>query len=104
MSRITPTLRRAIAVSAVASTALALAACGGGSGSGSDGNVGVTVITKDSSNPFFVAMQKGAKADASKNKVDLTVASGKQEGDDAGQITAIEDSIARGDEGSSSRP
>ena len=99
MSRITPTLRRAIAVSAVASTALALAACGGGSGSGSDGNVGVTIITKDSSNPFFVAMQKGAKADAAKNKVDLTVASGKQEGDDAGQITAIEDSIARGDKG-----
>ncbi|QGN58519.1 substrate-binding domain-containing protein [Nostocoides sp. HKS02] len=99
MSRITPSLRRVIAVSAVASTALALAACGGGSGSGSDGNVGVTLITKDSSNPFFVAMQKGAKADAAKNKVDLTVASGKQEGDDAGQITAIEDSIARGDKG-----
>jgi fructose transport system substrate-binding protein len=99
MSRITPALRRVIAVSAVASTALALAACGGGSGSGSDGNVGVTLITKDSSNPFFVAMQKGAKADAAKNKVDLTVASGKQEGDDAGQITAIEDSIARGDKG-----
>jgi fructose transport system substrate-binding protein len=100
MSRITPTLRRAIAVGAVASTALSLAACGGGgSGSSSGGNVGVTLITKDSSNPFFVSMQKGAKADAAKNKVDLTVASGKQEGDDAGQITAIEDSIARGDKG-----
>ena len=28
--------------------------------------VGVTLITKDSTNPFFVAMQKGAKADAAK--------------------------------------
>ena len=44
-------------------------------------------------------MQKGAKADAGKNNVKLTVASGKQEGDDQGQITAIEDAIARGDKG-----
>jgi len=44
-------------------------------------------------------MQKGAKADATKNNVKLTVASGKQEGDDAGQITAIEDATARGDKG-----
>ena len=62
-------------------------------------HVGVTLITKDSTNPFFVAMQKGAKADAAKNNVKLTVASGKQEGDDQGQITAIEDAIARGDKG-----
>ena len=64
-----------------------------------DATVGVTLITKDSTNPFFVAMQKGAKADAAKNNVKLTVASGKQEGDDQGQITAIEDAIARGDKG-----
>ena len=57
------------------------------------------MITKDSTNPFFVAMQKGAKADASKNNVKLTVASGKQEGDDQGQITAIENAVARGDKG-----
>jgi fructose transport system substrate-binding protein len=44
-------------------------------------------------------MQKGAKADAVNENVDLTVASGKQEGDDQGQITAIEDAIARGDKG-----
>ena len=34
-----------------------------------------------------------------KQNVDLTVASGKQDGDDQGQITAIEDAIARGDKG-----
>jgi len=81
-----------------------LAACnrgGSDSATGSDGSktVGVSLITKDSTNPFFVAMQKGAKADAAKNNVKLTVASGKQEGDDQGQITAIEDAIARGDKG-----
>ena len=42
--------------------------------------IGVTLITKDSTNPFFVAMQKGAKADAAKNNVNLTVASGKAGG------------------------
>ena len=44
-------------------------------------------------------MQNGAKEDATKNNVKLTIASGKQEGDDQGQITAIEDAIARGDKG-----
>src|SRR4051794_12667271 len=98
-----PSLRSALAVTAAASVAVSLAACNRGSGSdtgsGAEKAVGVSLITKDSTNPFFVAMQKGAKEDASKNNVKLTVASGKQEGDDAGQITAIEDSIARGDKG-----
>ncbi len=95
-------LRRAIAIAAVCVTATGLSACNRGStGSSASGEatVGITLITKDSTNPFFVAMQKGAKADASKNNVNLTVASGKQEGDDQGQITAIEDAIARGDKG-----
>jgi fructose transport system substrate-binding protein len=99
-----PALRRTLAITVAASTALGLAACnrGGSSGTSSSGgqaSVGVSLITKDSTNPFFVAMQKGAKADATKNNVKLTVASGKQEGDDQGQITAIEDAVARGDKG-----
>jgi hypothetical protein len=41
------------------------AASGGSTDSAASGEkVGVTLITKDSTNPFFVAMQKGAKADA----------------------------------------
>lgn len=106
MTRMTlrnPSLRRVLAVTAATSAAVSLAACnrGGSSDTGGGGQapVGVTIITKDSTNPFFVTMQKGAKADAAKNNVKLTVASGKQEGDDQGQITAIEDSIARGDKG-----
>ena len=62
--------------------------------------IGVTLITKDSNNPFFVTMQTGAKAFAEKQgNINLTVASGKQEGDDQGQIDAIEASIAKGDKG-----
>jgi fructose transport system substrate-binding protein len=95
--------RRAIAIVAAVSTVVTVAACNrgdsGSSGTGGEAAIGVSLITKDSTNPFFVAMQKGAKQDATKNNVKLTVASGKQEGDDQGQITAIEDAIARGDKG-----
>jgi fructose transport system substrate-binding protein len=89
---------------AAASGVLLLSACGGGSSSASGGGgggdkVGVSLITKDSVNPFFIAMQKGAKADAAKDGVDLTVASGKQDGDEPGQVQAIEAAIAKGDKG-----
>jgi fructose transport system substrate-binding protein len=83
---------------------LALAACGGsddttagasGSGSASSGgdSVAVSLITKDSTNPFFVAMQKGAKQAAADEGIKITIASGKEEGDDQGQIDAIENAI-----------
>ncbi len=96
--------RRVLASAGIVGLALGAAACGSddsgsGGSAGAKEKIGVALITKDSSNPFFVAMQKGAKDDASKQNVDLTVASGKQEGDDQGQITAIEDAIARGDKG-----
>jgi len=59
----------------------------------------VSLITKDSTNPFFVAMQEGAKAAAAEQGVELTVGSGKQEGDDQGQIDLIENAIAQGQAG-----
>jgi fructose transport system substrate-binding protein len=98
---------RVVALASAAGVALALGACSsssGGSDSGSTGGggekIGVTLITKDSNNPFFVTMQTGAKAFAAKQgNINLTVASGKQEGDDQGQIDAIEASIAKGDKG-----
>ncbi|MGG5259234.1 substrate-binding domain-containing protein [Phycicoccus avicenniae] len=97
--------RRVVASVGIVGLALTAAACNresasdSGSGGGGEAAVGVTLITKDSTNPFFVAMQKGAQADASKNNVKLTIASGKEEGDDQGQITAIENAIARQDKG-----
>ncbi|RKT79605.1 fructose transport system substrate-binding protein [Terracoccus luteus] len=105
-------VRRALAFVAAGALVLGTAACGGDSGSdtttpgasgtaggGSGEAVGVSLITKDSTNPFFVAMQNGAKADAAKQNVDLTVASGAKDGDEQGQIQAIENAISAGDKG-----
>jgi fructose transport system substrate-binding protein len=80
----------------------AVGGCGGdgsGDGSGDGDTVAVTLITKDSVNPFFVAMQEGAKESAEKENVDLTIAAGKQDGDEEGQIQAIENAIAAGQQG-----
>ena len=81
-------------VALLAVSALVLSACSSGSDDAAGGDVKVTLITKDQTNPFFVAMIKGAKAKASELGVDLTVGSGKEEGDDAGQIALIENAIS----------
>ena len=61
--------------------------------------VGVSLILKTLSNPFFVSMQKDAQANADKLGVNLTVAAGKDDGDVATQIAAIEAAVAKGDKG-----
>ncbi|MGO4533463.1 substrate-binding domain-containing protein [Leifsonia sp. 2MCAF36] len=92
--------KRVLAATAIASmAALGLAACSGsGSGSGSD-KVGVSLIVKTTTNPYFVSMEDAAKADAAKDGVTLTLAAGKQDGDVASQVQAIEAAIGRGDKG-----
>ena len=85
-----------------AAMALSLAACSSsstGSAAGGNDQVGVSLIVKTTSNPYFVAMEKAAKTDAAKNNVKLTLAAGKTDGDTDTQIQAIENSISRGDKG-----
>lgn len=85
--------RRTAAIVAVAAASmLVLSACSK-SDSGSD-KIAVSLITKDQSNPFFVAMIAGATAKAETLGVELTVSSGKDESDYAGQISAIENAIS----------
>lgn len=98
------TTRRRLLLGLGLAMTVTLAACGGsssGGGSGSsgpaaggDGKIAVSLITKDSTNPFFVAMQAGAKKAGAAAGVDVTIASGKAEGDDDGQIKAIENAIS----------
>lgn len=94
-------LRGLLTVGALASlTALGLAGCAGTSSGGSaNGPIGVALIVKTTTNPFFVSMEDSAKAAAAKDGVNLTLAAGKKDGDAATQIQAIEDSISRGDKG-----
>jgi len=92
------TLRTRLACgAALALAATSLAACGA-SGS-EDGSVAVTLITKDSINPFFLAMQEGAKQAGKQEQVDVTLAAGQEDGDEEGQIQAIENAIAEGQDG-----
>jgi fructose transport system substrate-binding protein len=87
--------------------AASLTACGSGgsSSSGSSGSSGgsgsitVGLITKTETNPYFVTMKKGAQAEAAKDGVKLLTAAGAYDGDNAGQVTAIENMIAAGVKG-----
>ncbi|WP_199043404.1 substrate-binding domain-containing protein [Glycomyces salinus] len=91
--------RTLVAASALATSAtLALTGCDSGGGSDEDA-VGVTLIVKTTTNPFFVSMQEGAEAAAEESGVELTLAAGRQDGDEDSQIQAIENAISRGDEG-----
>ena len=94
---------RLAALCALAAVALALSACSSSSDSksaaGSNEKIGVSLIVKTTSNPYFVAMEKAAKADAAKSDVKLTLAAGKKDGDTDTQIQAIENAISRGDKG-----
>jgi fructose transport system substrate-binding protein len=94
-------LKRVVAAGSVAAVALlGLAACSSsGSGSGSNDKVGVSLIVKTTSNPYFVSMENAAKAAAKKDGVSLTLAAGKEDGDTDTQVQAIENAISRGDKG-----
>ena len=56
----------------------------------------IGLITKTESNPFFVKMKEGALAAAQQNGVRLISAAGANDGDNAGQVTAMENMIAAG--------
>jgi fructose transport system substrate-binding protein len=56
----------------------------------------IGLITKTESNPFFVKMREGAQGAARSNGARLLTAAGKNDADNAGQVTAIENMIAAG--------
>ena len=56
----------------------------------------IGLITKTESNPFFVKMREGAQAAARSHGARLLTAAGKNDADNAGQVTAIENMIAAG--------
>ena len=94
-----PIRRGAVVAVAALAGSVVLAACGSSGGGGSSGQVGVSLILKTLSNPYFVSMENDAKREAAKDKVTLTVAAGQSDGDTQTQISAIDNAISRGDKG-----
>ncbi|WP_062988053.1 sugar ABC transporter substrate-binding protein [Nocardia anaemiae] len=83
---------------AVTSLAFSAVACGKGS-SNNNGQVVVGLITKTDTNPFFVKMKEGAQKQADAAGVKLLTAAGKFDGDNASQVTAIENMVNAGAKG-----
>lgn len=59
-------------------------------------DVVVGLITKTETNPFFIKMKEGAQSEAEKNGIKLLSAAGRADGDNASQVTAMENMIAAG--------
>jgi len=86
-------MTRTLSLSRFALSVIALAAAG--VASAADQPV-IGLITKTETNPFFVKMKEGAQAAATAKGAKLLSAAGKADGDNAGQVTAIENMIAGG--------
>ncbi|MEF7616543.1 sugar ABC transporter substrate-binding protein [Aquincola sp. MAHUQ-54] len=56
----------------------------------------IGLITKTDTNPFFVKMKEGATEAAKAKGAKLIAGAGKTDGDNAGQVTAMENMIAAG--------
>ena len=88
-----PLTLRAVRLSLSAAAAAALV--GAAAAYAADAPV-IGLITKTETNPFFVKMKEGAQAEATARGAKLLTAAGKADGDNAGQVTAIENMIAGG--------
>ncbi|GAA1760573.1 substrate-binding domain-containing protein [Agromyces humatus] len=87
------------AAAALAFTGCASSGSASGAAEGGDEPIGVSLIVKTTTNPFFVAMQDGAETAAEDLGVELTFAAGKEDGDEDTQIQAVENAISKGDAG-----
>ena len=87
-------IRRSVArlIGVALLAALGVAGCGG---EGASRPV-IGLITKTETNPFFVKMREGAAAAAEARGARLLSGAGKNDGDNAGQVTALENMIAAG--------
>jgi fructose transport system substrate-binding protein len=88
--RVRASVRRLIAGALLA--AVGVTGCGGARAS----QPVIGLITKTETNPFFVKMREGAAAAAAARGARLLSGAGKNDGDNAGQVTALENMIAAG--------
>jgi fructose transport system substrate-binding protein len=73
----------------------------GGSGSSdkSGGKVTIGLVTKTNSNPYFVKLRDSANAEAAKRGARLIALAGKFDGDNQGQVDAINNLVAQNVQG-----
>jgi len=71
----------------------------GASPTSAAGPVTVGLITKTETNPFFVKMKEGAAAETKKSGAKLLTGAGAKDGDNEGQVTAMENMINAGAKG-----
>ncbi|WP_425826674.1 sugar ABC transporter substrate-binding protein [Streptomyces fractus] len=94
--------RTTVLLACTASATLLLTGCGEGakgSAGGGGGKVKVGLITKTDTNPFFVKMKQGAEREAKRTRSQLITAAGKFDGDNEGQVTAVQNMVASGVKG-----
>jgi fructose transport system substrate-binding protein len=94
MERDMKNLRRAVARASFLGLAVA-SLVGSGAAMAAD-QVAIGLITKTDTNPFFVKMKQGAEEAAAKGGVKLITAAGKFDGDNATQVTAVENMMTAG--------
>ncbi|WP_405782903.1 substrate-binding domain-containing protein [Streptomyces sp. NBC_00859] len=92
---------RLATIAAAAALACLAAGCSstksgsGDIGAGSGGKASVGLVTKTNSNPYFVRLRESAKAEAGKRGAKLIALAGKFDGDNQGQVDAINNLVAQ---------
>ncbi len=92
-------LALAIPLITACSSAAPSAPSGSASAPAGGGEIVVGLITKTETNPFFVKMKEGAQAKAAELGVKLLTGAGAKDGDNEGQVTAMENMINAGAKG-----
>lgn len=92
-------LTRAVGVVGVVTAMVALSACGNGGSGSSNGKTKVALILKEFTNPYWISMEKSAKAEAAHLGVQLQVSAGKSDDDSTSQVNEVDEAIAAGDKG-----
>src|SRR5260370_26838300 len=96
--------RRAIAGTLVL-VLLVLSGCtperhwGGSSRTGEGGKIKIGLVTKTESNPYFVKLRDAARAAADAHGAEVIALAGRFDGDNEGQVTAIENLVRQGGSG-----
>lgn len=88
-----------IAATACTSTKSTDSSGSGATGSAAGGTVKVGLVTKTDTNPYFVKLRDSAKAEAQKQNAELIALAGKFDGDNEGQVAAIENLVQQGVKG-----